>query len=72
MIRYLLLIDEKGNPLPLYYSAYTHIHPDADRTITDVSLDFDKNEYIWGDIEVYLMVDTYTVICQILTFDFIH
>jgi outer membrane protein assembly factor BamB len=65
----LLLVDSNGNPLPLYYSANTHIFSEADGTITRVSLDFDKNENIQGEIKVYFMVDTYPVASKVLIFN---
>ena len=64
----LLLVDEEGNPLPLYYSANTHVLSNEDGTIMGVSLDFDKNEVVQGNIKVYLMIDTYPITNQILSF----
>ncbi|MHA1720178.1 MAG: hypothetical protein ACTSWX_04070 [Promethearchaeota archaeon] len=65
----LLLVDSNGNALPLYYTHNIHVETDVDGYLSGVSLDFDKDESVTGDINVYLMIDTYPVSSEILNFN---
>jgi outer membrane protein assembly factor BamB len=60
----ILLVDEAGNPLSLYYSANTHASYDLDGILTSVSLDF--GQQVLGNIKAYFLVDTYPVASQII------
>ena len=55
----LLLTDDEGHPLPLYYTRNTQVKAALDGTLSEVSLRFDEDEAVQGEITVRLMVDTY-------------
>ena len=55
----ILLTDQSGNPLPLYYTKNTSVTSDS-RSIT-VTLTFGKDEVIPPDAKVYILVDTYPI-----------
>lgn len=65
----LLLMDANNNPLPLYYTQNTHISVDALGNLTGVSLDFEKDEKVSGEITIYLMVDTFIALETTINFD---
>ena len=55
----IMLTDQDGNPLPLYYTKNTSVTSDG-ATIS-VTLTFGKDEEIPPDARVYVMVDTYPI-----------
>ena len=55
----ILLTDQSGNPLPLYYTKNTSVTSDSG-SIT-VTLTFGKDEVIPPDAKVYVLVDTYPI-----------
>ena len=57
----LLLTDAPGNPLPLYYTQNTSIHPNADGTIQSVTYTVGEDEDIASSANIYVLVDTYPV-----------
>jgi outer membrane protein assembly factor BamB len=63
----LLLTDPAGHPLPLYYTRFTQVTAAADGTLREISLSFDEDETVQGEITVRLMVDTYPAYKAVLT-----
>lgn len=57
----LMLADENGNPLPLYYTNNTKIEANADGTIKSITYTFDKGEDPSAAKKIYVLVDTYPV-----------
>ncbi|MAT43948.1 MAG: hypothetical protein CL609_16555 [Anaerolineaceae bacterium] len=57
----IMLADETGTPLPLYYTNNTSIEVNSDGTIKSVSLTFDPDEDISSMRTIYVLVDTYPV-----------
>jgi outer membrane protein assembly factor BamB len=57
----IMLADENGNPLPLYYTNNTSIEENIDGTIKSVTLTFDKGEDITVAKTIYVLADTYPV-----------
>jgi hypothetical protein len=57
----IMLADESGSPLPLYYTNNTSITTNPDGTIQSVTLTFDEGEDIFSINTVYVLVDTYPV-----------
>ena len=57
----IMLTDEKGNPLPLYYTADTEVTADALGNIKSVTLKFLEEENVGGNYHAYVLVDTYPV-----------
>lgn len=58
----ILLVDENGNALPLYYSANTDVSFDSKDLLSSISLKFEDDEIVSGDITVYFMIDMYPAI----------
>jgi hypothetical protein len=57
----IMLEDEEGNPLPLYYTKNTSITSNADGLIQSITLKFDKSENISDLARIVVLVDTYPV-----------
>jgi hypothetical protein len=57
----IMLADESGTPLPLYYTNNTSIENNSDGTIKSVSLTIDPEEDISSMNTIYVLVDTYPV-----------
>ncbi len=57
----LMLTDENGNPLPLYYTNNTKIETNSDGTINSITYTFDKEEDASAVKTTYVLVDTYPV-----------
>ena len=57
----IMLSDQAGNPLPLYYTNNTKVVANADGTIKSITYTFDKGEDASTAKMVYVLVDTYPV-----------
>lgn len=57
----IMLADENGNPLPLYYTNNTKVEANADGTLKSITYTFDKGEETSSAKTVYVLVDTYPV-----------
>ena len=57
----LLLTNQDGNPLPLYYTKNTIVQANEDGTLESVTLTFDKDEDISKAANIYVLIDTYPV-----------
>ncbi|MDR1894039.1 MAG: PQQ-binding-like beta-propeller repeat protein [Spirochaetales bacterium] len=55
----LLVLDDRGLPLPLYYAKNTQADFDAQGVLESLSLKLEREEKVRGEVEVLLMVDTY-------------
>ena len=55
----LLVADENGMPLPLYYSANTTVEYDETGAVTSVSVKLEKGDSLPARVQVFLMTDTY-------------
>lgn len=57
----IMLVDDNGNPLPLYYTKNTSVEANPDGTLKAIHLTIDKGEDISSLQTIYVLVDTYPV-----------
>ena len=57
----ILLTDDQGNPLPLYYTQNTSTEANADGTIRSVTYTVGEGEDIASAANIYVLMDTYPV-----------
>lgn len=60
----ILLTDENGDPLSLYYTKNTSVEANADGTVRSVTVAFEKGENVQSAARAYVLVDTYPVFVE--------